>query len=522
MRFANWTDAEIQRWLLLRAIEWNVFPAFVSQPLVPIIFLFFSWYWVIAAVVILNILWSGIRYSYVNITVARMACLFVAFAKWPFAIGSAIYLFINRQFVPGFIALFWPLLAGLIPPSGKIGVIELAFAKKIGYVPENGRPRFPGITENGDGTISFSLTDEEQHAIDHQFTYFKDIYIHPDAAERVQHGIMAVALSDYAKDLVRARIVISEEERKAKWPEVRTDIEKAIAAMWKAYSLSPLPIYLYHRGSFLAMLGVHEDAHKLFTLFVKEQSTFNVDDINKALINREGTNLETALSHARDEQYSALDSEFKRRSRITTRWFHGSKKNESVLSRLSNIVFEKSLLCAEVLKPDLEKKFGKDSKEFHSKYVPVLFEFMYFFLHLTDRYAFAQLGNERRNKLIDELVPPTIDATIETYFGHWPKNLKDGIEKDFYSNLNNAQIEYGSCKELLLDPKDDTPTLERIMSGTKSKSMVGQLTDNLSQIIEGEIGLDPFFPMMIWGAVIESLKKKEIQDLISEASNEIK
>ena len=55
--------------------------------------------------------------------------------------------------------------------------------------------------------------------------------------------------------------------------------------MWKAYSLSPLPIYLYHRGLFLAMLGVHEDAHKLFTLFVKEQSTFNVDDINKALMN---------------------------------------------------------------------------------------------------------------------------------------------------------------------------------------------------------------------------------------------
>ncbi|MGA3318854.1 MAG: tetratricopeptide repeat protein [Candidatus Korobacteraceae bacterium] len=67
-----------------------------------------------------------------------MACLFVAWAKWPFAIGSAIYLFIYRQFVPGLIALFWPFLAGLIPPPGKIGVIELAFAKKIGYVPENG------------------------------------------------------------------------------------------------------------------------------------------------------------------------------------------------------------------------------------------------------------------------------------------------------------------------------------------------------------------------------------------------
>jgi len=99
-------------------------------------FLLFPWYWVIAVVVALNFLWSGIRYSCVNITAARAACLFVTLAKWPLAIGSAIYLFINREFVPGLVALSWPLLAGLIPPSGKIGVIELAFAKKLGYVPE--------------------------------------------------------------------------------------------------------------------------------------------------------------------------------------------------------------------------------------------------------------------------------------------------------------------------------------------------------------------------------------------------
>jgi hypothetical protein len=103
-------------------------------------FLFFSWYWVIAAVVVLNILWSGIRYSYVNIPAARVACFFVVWAKWPSAIGSAIYLFIHRRFVPGLIALSWPWLAGLIPPPGKIGVIELAFARNIGYVPENGGP----------------------------------------------------------------------------------------------------------------------------------------------------------------------------------------------------------------------------------------------------------------------------------------------------------------------------------------------------------------------------------------------
>jgi hypothetical protein len=200
----------------------------------------------------------------------------------------------------------------------------------------------------------------------------------------------------------------------------------------------------------------------------------------------------------------------------------GGQRNESALSKLGRKVFEKSLLCAESLRPDLEQKFGKDSKEFRSKYFPVLFEFVYFFLHLTSRSAFAQLGHEKRKKLQDVLGPPAVDAMIETYFGHWPKNLKDGIERDFYNNLNNAEMEYGSCKALLLKPEDDTPILEKIESGAKSKSVVGQLTDNLSQIIEGRINTNMFFEMKICDVVIESLKKKEIQALVSEASKEIK
>lgn len=199
-------------------------------------------------------------------------------------------------------------------------------------------------------------------------------------------------------------------------------------------------------------------------------------------------------------------------------WLNRFRKNESALVKLSKTVFEKSLSGAQALKPDLENKFGKDTKEFQSKYFPVLFEFMYFFLHVTDRVAFNQLGPERRNQLIDSLVPPTIDATIETYFDHWPQKSKDGIRKDFYSNLNNAQTEYGSCKELFLDPKDDIRALERAISGAKSKSAVGQLTDNLSQLIEGGISFDVVFTTLIWGVAMDG--EVELCALVSEVSKE--
>ncbi len=203
-------------------------------------------------------------------------------------------------------------------------------------------------------------------------------------------------------------------------------------------------------------------------------------------------------------------------------WFSRFTTNESALSKLSKTVFEKSLLCAETLKPDLEKKFGKDSKEFSLKYIPALLEFMCFFLHLTDRYAFAQLGHEKRNNLIDGLGPSTIDAMVQRLCDHWPTISKDRIRKDFFHRLNSTQMEYGSCKELFLDPKDDTRILDKLRSGTKSKAMVGQLTDNLSEIIDGKINTNALFTAEIWSVVMESLKKKEIQDLVSEVSKEIK
>jgi hypothetical protein len=72
----------------------------------------------------------------------------------------------------------------------------------------------------------------------------------------------------------------------------------------------------------------------------------------------------------------------------TMSWFNRSKKNQSAMSKLSKKVFEMSVSCTETLAPDLEKKLGKESTLFTSKYLRVLFGFMYFFIHLTDRYAF--------------------------------------------------------------------------------------------------------------------------------------
>jgi hypothetical protein len=131
------TESELQRWLWLRAVEWANWPSFLSQPLAPILFIFLFWPYVIAGIFFLDIFWSSIRYSYVNPQLANSGAILVSWLKWPAAIGAAIYLSIQDNYISGVLALLWPFLAGLICLPAKIGQIELAFAKKIGYVDQN-------------------------------------------------------------------------------------------------------------------------------------------------------------------------------------------------------------------------------------------------------------------------------------------------------------------------------------------------------------------------------------------------
>lgn len=103
--------------------------------MVPVLLIFYRWYLVLITVFLLDVLWAAIRYRYVNVAAAKYAVYFVTFCKWPAALGSAIYLFVQHSYLAGILAVAWPLgLCGLVGVPGKIGTVELLFARKIGYV----------------------------------------------------------------------------------------------------------------------------------------------------------------------------------------------------------------------------------------------------------------------------------------------------------------------------------------------------------------------------------------------------
>jgi len=161
---------------------------------------------------------------------------------------------------------------------------------------------YPGVQEHANGKITFSLTEEEARESDQALKAFAGLLVHPEAAERIRDGTIAVALSHYAKNLVNTHCVgITESEYRANRVVIEAVIEKAVASEWKASSLCPLPVFIYHRACFLQMLGMKGQAKELFASFLRRHSEFKMDQVDMALSSYEGTDIDRALSHASQE-----------------------------------------------------------------------------------------------------------------------------------------------------------------------------------------------------------------------------
>ena len=127
------SDQDNLTWTQLGATEWGRWPIFLSQPLAPILFLFFDWKAVILGVVVANLLWAIlVRYQFVSVPLAYLGALLVRL-KWLTCPSAAIYLFLRKEPIPALVALFWPLLIFIIGvvPTTQIGRIQKMFMAKL-------------------------------------------------------------------------------------------------------------------------------------------------------------------------------------------------------------------------------------------------------------------------------------------------------------------------------------------------------------------------------------------------------
>ena len=154
----------------------------------------------------------------------------------------------------------------------------------------------PRFKRDEKGDITFDLTEEEQREVEDALKMFEGYYIRRDIADDFQKGIVAFRLSSYARyQATMSELDFQKENRKKL-------LEKAIAAIMKAYSIYQLPIYLYDLACFTEMEGRVDAARDMFINFLEEQSEFKHGQIDKLLLEQFDFDINEAI---KDEKIKA-------------------------------------------------------------------------------------------------------------------------------------------------------------------------------------------------------------------------
>lgn len=151
------------------------------------------------------------------------------------------------------------------------------------------------------------------------------------------------------------------------------------------------------------------------------------------------------------------------------------------IANLAIHIFQASLNGAEALKESIH---AADEKDRTKRLYLIELEFLYLFMHMTNRVALAELGHERRARMQAQLGPLIFQPTIESIFGHLTPETKDGIENEFFEKLNCAELEYAECKQLL-DPED--PLASNALFSKFAAKVCGLLGNRYNPALFGQV-----------------------------------
>jgi len=181
----------------------------------------------------------------------------------------------------------------------------------------------------------------------------------------------------------------------------------------------------------------------------------------------------------------------------------GTKKDilNEIAAGLSVDIFKEAISCAESVEK-FQKKEVKGKSEIDSlQYRQLAIEFMFLFIHLSDRIAFGLLGSEKRsqfmdllafwmNRMISEDIATYITSKFKTAVQIIPKISFVGLD---HEQLNERNIEYSKYKKLFPEKNEAyKDTLFWEFGKHVSKIVAGQPNDIAYAVLAIELAISSF------------------------------
>jgi hypothetical protein len=123
---------------------------------------------------------------------------------------------------------------------------------------------------------------------------------------------------------------------------------------------------------------------------------------------------------------------------------------QPAINQLAQAIVESAFSCAEQLKPQINEEHFATVKERNDQYVYLVWEYLFFLMHVCSMKAHRRLGGERGLALCNELSPHIIRPMIEMLFGRIAQDVAERLKEDFFEELNRAETLYSECKEIMI------------------------------------------------------------------------
>ena len=120
---------------------------------------------------------------------------------------------------------------------------------------------------------------------------------------------------------------------------------------------------------------------------------------------------------------------------------------------LCKSIIEASWNCYLTVKDEIEIQ---DTDEAQTLRVSIYFEYLNFYMHLTNRLAHFKLNHIQHNSMQKYVGEFISEIAINTFFNTQPQQVKDSITSDFIYNLNISEMDYSSSKEIISSHHDFT------------------------------------------------------------------
>lgn len=176
------------------------------------------------------------------------------------------------------------------------------------------------------------------------------------------------------------------------------------------------------------------------------------------------------------------------------------------ISEIGKAIIEASVNCRDTIKNIIKIPHEKEQQE---REILIFYEFIYFYMHLTLRHAFGKLSQTQMQKMQEYLGPLISSVAIESYFAHWPEDLKQNMTNEFYEKLNDAETEYAECTKNIPPAKTDEERSKQIF-----QSLFLKLASNVVNLAteEGNISLLP----NVVEVALNEWKKMRLNEIMSE------